>query len=132
MQSHQRRTSELARWPALASPWLSTEMRTAARLPALSPDCAPDGRDATEELRIEGIDDDSTLARPPNSVMPLRLSVRALGSEARIRWLLDGRLIGESQGASGFVHDFGETGTHTLTALADSGAWSRVSFRVMR
>ena len=29
--------------------------RTAARLPALSPDCAPDGRDATEELRIEGI-----------------------------------------------------------------------------
>lgn len=132
IQNHERRAGELARWPALASPWLSAEMRTAARLPALSPDCAPDGRDATEELRIEGINDHSTLARPPNSVMPLRLSVRALGSEARIRWLLDGRLIGESQGASNFVHDFGETGTHTLTALADSGTWSRVHFRVLR
>jgi penicillin-binding protein 1C len=132
IRNHDRRTSELARWPALASPWLSAEMRTAASLPELSPDCAPDGRDATEELRIEGINDYSTLARPPNSVMPLRLSVRALGSEARIRWLLDGRLIGESQGASNFLYDFGETGTHTLTALADSGAWSRVNFRVMR
>ncbi|GAB3384080.1 penicillin-binding protein 1C [Lysobacter fragariae] len=129
---HERRSSELARWPALASPWLAVETRVAARLPALSPDCAPDGRDATEELRIEGINDNATLARAPNSVKPLHLSIRAIGSEARIRWLLDGRLIGESLGAGNFAHDFIETGNHTLTALADSGAWSRVSFRVLR
>ncbi|MFC5578192.1 penicillin-binding protein 1C [Lysobacter niabensis] len=129
---HERRTSELARWPALASPWLSVEARIAARLPALSPDCAPDGRDATEELRIEGISDNATLARASNSTAPLRLSLRAIGSEARIRWLLDGRFIGESQGAGSFLHDFGVPGSHTLTALADSGAWSRVQFRVLR
>lgn len=128
---HERRHDEIARWPALASPWLSVEARMASRLPALSPDCAPDGRDAIEELRIEGINDNTTLARPSNSSRPLRLSLRALGSELRIRWLLDGRLIGESQGTANFVHDFGETGSHTLTALADSGAWSRVSFRVL-
>ena len=91
-----------------------------------------DGRDATEELRIEGLDDGATLARAPNSAQPLRLSLRALGSEARVRWLLDGRLIGETRGAAQFVHDFGEPGAHTLTALADSGAWSRVRFRVLR
>ena len=129
---HERRSSELARWPALASPWLSVEARTAARLPALSSDCAPDGRDATEELRIEGINDNGMLARAPNSTAPLRLSMRAIGSEARIQWLLDGRFIGESLGAGNFVHDFGDPGAHTLTALADSGAWSRIQFRVLR
>jgi len=129
---HERRGSQIARWPALASPWLSAETRAAARLPALSPDCVADGRDAMEELRIEGIDDQATLARAPGSVKALRLSLRAIGSDARIRWLLDGRLIGESQGAGSFVHDFGEPGTHTLTALADSGAWSRVRFRLLR
>jgi penicillin-binding protein 1C len=129
---HERRASELARWPALASPWLSLEARLAARLPALAPDCAPDGRDATEELRIEGIDDNAVLARAPNSTTPLRLSMRAIGSEARIRWLLDGRFIGESQGAGNFLHEFSEPGSHTLTALADSGAWSRVRFGVLR
>src|SRR6202008_4033150 len=92
---HERRGSEIARWPALASPWLSMEARMAARLPAPSPDRAPDGPDAGEELRIEGINDNAPLARPPNSTAPLRLSVRAIGSEARIRWLLDGRFIGE-------------------------------------
>ncbi len=129
---HERKVGEIARWPALASPWLSQEARMAARLPTLSPDCAPDGRDATEELRIEGINDASTLARASNSTAPLRLSVRAIGSEARIRWLLDGRFIGETTGAANFLHDFGAPGEHTLTALADSGAWSRVRFRVMR
>lgn len=128
---HRRRSREIARWPALASPWLSAEARTAARLPALSPDCAPDGRDAGEELRIEGIHDNAVLARAPNSAKPLRLSLRAVGSEARIRWLLDGCVIGESLGAGSFAHDFDETGAHTLTALADSGAWSRIRFRVL-
>jgi penicillin-binding protein 1C len=131
-QPHERRGGEIARWPALASPWLSLEARAAARLPALSPDCIADGRDATEELRIEGINDQATLARASNSTGPLRLSVRAIGSESRVRWLLDGRLIGESQGAANLLHDFGEPGSHTLTALADSGAWSHVNFRVLR
>ncbi|MGO4781083.1 penicillin-binding protein 1C, partial [Lysobacter sp. 2RAB21] len=84
------------------------------------------------ELRIEGIDDLATLARAPGSATPLRLSVRALGSDARVRWLLDGRLIGESQGRSRLDHDFGEAGEHSLTALADTGAWSRVRFKVLR
>jgi penicillin-binding protein 1C len=128
---HERRRAEVARWPALASPWLSIEARQASRLPALSPDCAPDGRDATEELRIEGINDRATLARASNSTTPLRLSLRAIGSDARIRWLLDGRLVGESRGAGNFLHEFSEPGSHTLTALADSGAWSRVEFRLL-
>ena len=131
-QPHARRTLEIARWPALASPWLPAATRAASRLPALAPDCTDDGRDATVELRIEGVDDNATLARAPNSTHPVRLSLRAIGSGARIRWLLDGRLIRESTGQAGFVHDFGEAGTHTLTALADSGAWSSVRFRVLR
>ena len=73
----------------------------------------------------------TTLARPPNSTQPLKLSIRALGSDARIRWLLDGRLIGESRGGQNLEHDFSLPGVHQLTALADSGAWSRVRFRVL-
>jgi penicillin-binding protein 1C len=54
--------------------------------------------------------------------------LRALGGDARVRWLLDGRLIGESAGEGAFVHEFDEAGAHTLTALAEGGAWSRVGF----
>ena len=121
-----------SRWPALAAPWLSAQTRAAAQLPALSPDCVADGRDALEELRIEGVADNATLARPPNSTQPLKLAVRALGSSTRIRWLLDGRLVGESQGSASLEHDFSQPGAHQLTALADSGAWSRVRFRVLQ
>lgn len=122
---------EIARWPALASPWLSAETRHASTLPPLADDCMADGRDADEELRIDGMNDGATLARAPGSAHAVRLSLRALGTERNVQWLLDGRWIGETAGRASLVRDFGEPGAHTLTALADSGAWTRIEFRVL-
>ncbi|SOD51132.1 penicillin-binding protein 1C [Pseudoxanthomonas wuyuanensis] len=129
---HQARSTEIARWPALASPWLPAQHRLASRLPALSPDCAADGREAAEELRIEGLNDNARLARAPGSAHGVRLQLRALGTDSRVQWLLDGRWIAETRGAQAFQRDFAETGEHQLTALADSGAWTRVRFAVLR
>jgi penicillin-binding protein 1C len=125
---HVSEAREIARWPALLSPWLPA----ASRLPPLSPDCVADAREAAEALRIEGVNPGATLARAPGSAQGVRLSLRALGSEARIQWLLDGRWIAETRGGQSFQREFAQTGQHTLTALADSGAWSSVSFRVVR
>ena len=130
--AHQAREMEIARWPALLSPWLSAEARRASRLPPLSPDCADDGRGAVESLRIEGIVERSTLAPPPGGARGLRLYVRALGTSAPVHWLLDGRPIARTEGGRGFEHDYAAAGrgTHVLTALAGSGAWAQVRFRV--
>ncbi|WP_368563697.1 penicillin-binding protein 1C [Pseudoxanthomonas sp. UTMC 1351] len=131
-ETHETQTAEIARWPALASPWLSQEARRASRLPSLSPDCIADGRDAVEELRIEGLNDQATIARAPGSLHGARLQLRALGTDTRVQWLLDGKWIAETHGARAFTRDFDETGAHTLTALADSGAWTRIRFNVLR
>lgn len=128
---HRVEPREIARWPALASPWLSAETRHASTLPPLADDCMADGRDADEELRIDGMNDGATLARAPGSAHAVRLSLRALGTERNVQWLLDGRWIGETAGRASLVRDFGEPGAHTLTALADSGAWTRIEFRVL-
>jgi penicillin-binding protein 1C len=129
---HARKSEDIARWPALASPWLSQDARTAARFPQRAVDCTPDGRDATENLRIDGLVDRATIASPPNSTAPLRLRVRAIGSDARIRWLLDGRLIGESNGGDAWDFNAADAGAHSLTALAETGAWASIGFRVLR
>lgn len=128
---HRTAAREIARWPALASPWLPAETRRASTLPPLADDCMADGRDAVEELRIDGLNDGAMLARPPGSAHGVRLSLRALGTDRKVQWLLDGRWIGETEGRASLVRDFGEPGDRTLTALADSGAWTRVRFRVM-
>lgn len=128
---HRVEPREIARWPALASPWLSVETRQASTLPPLADDCMADGRDADEELRIDGMNDGATLARAPGSAHAVRLSLRALGTERNVQWLLDGRWVGETAGRATLVRDFGEPGAHTLTALADSGAWTRIEFRVL-
>ncbi|WP_340648863.1 penicillin-binding protein 1C [Pseudoxanthomonas winnipegensis] len=129
---HAAQEASIARWPALASPWLSVAERRAAQLPPLAPDCAPDGREASAALRIEGLNDGATLARAPGSDKPASVRLRALGTETEVRWLLDGRWIGLTHGARSFEHGFEQPGEHTLTALADSGAWSTLRFRVLR
>ncbi|WP_430980805.1 penicillin-binding protein 1C [Stenotrophomonas terrae] len=122
---------EIARWPALASPWLSVAQRQAQSLPPLASDCADDGRQSDGVLHIEGLNDLATLARAPGAQHGPRLQLRALGSEATIEWLLDGRWIAQTQGTRTFMRDFNDVGEHTLTALASDGAWTRVRFRVM-
>jgi len=127
---HARKPMAVARWPALASPWLPSSVRRASRPPALSPDCVDDGRDVAE-LRIEGLVDGAALARPPGSRRGIRVSLRALGSDAPVQWLLDGRWIGSTRGGNAFQHSFDDAGTHRLTALADTGAWASVEFRIL-
>jgi penicillin-binding protein 1C len=128
---HEPRTTEIARWPALASPWLSAQVSEESRLPPLSPDCVADGREASTELRIEGLNDRATIARAPGSTHGARLQMRALGTDTKVQWLLDGKWIAETNGAQSFRRDFDEPGEHTLTALAESGAWTRIAFRVL-
>jgi len=130
--THVSRGTEIARWPALASPWLAAQERQQSRLPALSADCRDDGRDASAELRIEGINDRATIARAPGSTHAARLQLRALGTEARVQWLLDGRWIAETKAGQSFQHEYAEPGDHVITALAENGAWARTRFRVLR
>jgi penicillin-binding protein 1C len=128
---HETRRAEIARWPALATPWLASETRRTSTLPPLAADCMPDGREASEALRIDGLNDGATLVRAPGSEHAVRLSLRALGTERKVQWLLDGRWIAETAGSQPLVRDFGEPGDHALTALADSGAWTRIGFTVL-
>ncbi len=128
---HVAKPSEIARWPALLGPWLSAQWRAQSSLPPLAPDCADDGRAALETLRIQGINTDSALARPPGQTGGVQVSLRALGTTGRVQWLLDGRWIAESAGGQTFTRAFAEPGRHELTALADSGAWDSVRFAIL-
>ena len=122
----------IARWPALASPWLSAAERKQSAIPPLASDCESDGLDATATLQIEGVADQATVARAPNSLKPVRLSLRALGAAGRVMWMINGRLQGETMGGRSFVHDYPEPGVQVVTAMAETGAWTQVGFRVLR
>ncbi|WP_374473570.1 penicillin-binding protein 1C [Arenimonas sp.] len=128
---HERQRVEIARWPSLAYPWLPAQERRASAIPALAPDCAPDALAAVESLRIEGPANGSRLARAPGSSTPPTLRLRALGTAARVRWLVNGRLAGETLGALHWTHAFDTAGEQRITALADTGAWAELSLRVL-
>ncbi|MGA9422975.1 MAG: penicillin-binding transpeptidase domain-containing protein, partial [Rhodanobacteraceae bacterium] len=124
--------TEIARWPALAYPWLSRALRQRASLPALAPGCPDDGLASVGSLRIAGIADQAAIARAPNSDKPASVRVRALGASGDILWLINGKLAGETRGAGSFEHTFAQRGDQTITALAASGATARVQIRVLR
>ncbi len=123
---------DVARWPALAYPWLSRDVRRRASLPPLATGCASDGLDAIQPIRIDGVADHAAIARAPNSDKPAIVRLRALGANGEVLWLVNGRLEGETRGAGAFEHAFGEIGDQTITALAKSGTYAQLQVRVLR
>jgi len=124
--------TDVARWPALAYPWLSRELRHRASLPPLAPGCADDGLDASQPIRIEGLADNAAIARAPNSDKPASVRLRALGIGGDVLWLVNGRLEGQTHGAQAFEHAFGETGLQSVTALSTAGGYAQLQLRVLR
>ena len=130
--THARQRIELARWPGLAYPWLPAALRRASAIPPLAPDCAADALSAMETLRIEGPGNGTRLARAPGSSKPATLRLRAFGTTSRVRWLVNGRLAGETLGVRPWTHAFDEPGPQHITALADSGAFAELHLHVLR
>lgn len=121
----------LARWPALAQPWLSGTQRKAAQLPPLRPGCADDGLDAAASLRIAGAAPGSTLLRAPGSTRAPHLSLRALGAQGAVQWLVNGRLVAALDAAKPFEHDFEQPGPQAITAMTAAGSFARLEVQVL-
>jgi penicillin-binding protein 1C len=126
------REVDIARWPALAYPWLSRSERQRTTLPPLAAQCAPDALERIASVRIDGIGDGATIARAPGSEKPAQLSLKALGATGRVLWLVNGKLEGDTPAGHAFVHSFADAGPQTITALSASGAYSQVGIRVLR
>jgi penicillin-binding protein 1C len=123
-------TIKLARWPALATPWLGVDDRNASALPSLAPGCAADSLDAAAPIRIAGLSSGVTLRRAPNSDQPLRVSLRALGAQGNVQWLLNGRLQGRSDGDQAITITMAQSGDCKITALARDGAFATITAHV--
>jgi penicillin-binding protein 1C len=124
------RTVQIARWPALATPWLSRDDAAHAALPPLAPDCAADSLDITSPIRIAGLSNGVRLRQAPNSAQPLRVTLKALGTASEVQWLLDGRLQGSSIGNADIRLSLPEAGDHQITALTHDGAFARLAITV--
>jgi penicillin-binding protein 1C len=123
---------DIARWPALAYPWLSHSQRERATIPPLSAGCTPDALERYANLRIDGIGNGAAIARAPGSAKAAQLSLKALGASGPVMWLVNGKLEGETSGTRAFVHAFADVGPQTITALTPAGAYSQVNIRVLR
>ncbi len=120
----------LARWPALAAPWLSEDDLAQSALPPLAPGCPADSLATANPIRIAGISNGATLRQAPNSDKPLRVSLQALGPKGTVQWLLNGRLLGSSEGSAPIAIALDQVGVNRLTALTHDGAFATLAVTV--
>jgi penicillin-binding protein 1C len=121
---------QIARWPALATPWLGQDDAAQAALPPLAPGCAPDSLDVASPIRIAGLSQGVRLRQPPNSTQPLRVTLQAQGATGEVQWLLDGRLQGSSMGNATIQIALPQGGDHRITALTRNGAFAQLAVHV--
>lgn len=119
----------IARWPALAYPWLRGSVKRQSALPALAPDCAAD--EYSTGLRIAGISDGGIVRNPGRQLGALTIEVQALGSDGAIHWLLDDRLVAQSRGDQRIRIRLEQDGDHVLIAIDPAGSSDRVTLRAI-
>ena len=120
----------IARWPALATPWLSAADRKYASLPPLARGCPADSLDTSSPIRIAGLRNGVTLRRAPNSEQPLRVTLNALGAQGQVQWLLNGRLQGTTTARKSIQITLPQAGVYRVTAVAADGAFAALSLNV--
>ena len=130
--AHVPKTLHIARWPSLTTPWLPASLREKTRVPALASDCNEDALASMETLQIDGPAEKSTLARAPNSTQPISAEFRALGTQQKVKWLVNGQWVGDTLASQVFVMKFDNPGIQTITALTDAGAWDEMSLYVLK
>jgi penicillin-binding protein 1C len=125
------RRIEHARWPTLLQPWLDPAQRAAAALPPPASGCVGAGEPARGALRIDGALAATILRRAPGSATAPTLALRALGAEGPVDWLVNGRLVGRSEGPRPLRHRFEQPGEQAIVALDASGRYDRVVLHVL-
>ena len=131
-QAHSQKTLHIARWPSLTTPWLPISLREKTRIPALAADCNEDTLASMETLQIDGPAEKSTLARAPNSTQPISAEFRALGTQQKVKWLVNGQWVADTQAGQKILMKFDTAGVHRITAMTDAGAWDEMSLYVLK
>lgn len=127
--SRNARLVTVARWPALAYPWLSSTLRKRSELPALAKGCAAD--EFSTGLRIAGINNESVLRAPGNRTGPIRQRVQALGTDGEVRWLMNDRFLGKTEGPAALEVVFDRAGDQRLIAIDQAGRFATITVRIM-
>lgn len=129
-QAHDEVLTDLAPWPTLVQPWLTTNERQQSSLPPLAADCVAPAQ-PVQALRIEGIVDGSVVRSPSNRERTPEVRVRALGANGKVDWLIDGRRIATSHRDKPVQLALDQRGPQRLIAIDSLGQYAVVDLRVL-
>jgi len=125
------RNVQIARWPLLASPWLTAEQKRRSALPALKAGCEePVG--AVRSLHIDGIVPGAILRSAPGSGRAPLLQLKARGATGRVYWLVNDKLAGLSDDEGSFELSLPDIGTQAILAIDGGGQFDRLSVQVVQ
>ena len=80
-------------------------------------------------VRLEGLDTGAIL-RPVPGRDRIDVQLRALGGDGTLWWMLDGKPVRRTDGASPVSLRFTSNGAHTVTVMDEGGRYDSVRFAV--
>lgn len=119
---------EMARWPSVLEPWLSSELRQRVLPPAWLKACA-DMAEPESTLRIVGASNGDVVRTAGVTPPLLRLEVRGK-AEGDVIWLINGQPAGRKPAKAGFEKRMDAPGRYDITVLDDQGRYDRISLSV--
>ncbi|MBF0620572.1 MAG: penicillin-binding protein 1C [Magnetococcales bacterium] len=124
------RKKNLVRWPTLLHPWLNRTLRQQQSVPRVDHACKQYDTSLSASFKITGLNPD-TILRPAGSstiLPPIQLSV--LGAIDTIYWLINGKMIKQTEPNTPLTHQFNKSGRFEISAMDAYGHHDTVTITI--
>ncbi|MEN8142870.1 MAG: penicillin-binding protein 1C [Thermodesulfobacteriota bacterium] len=130
--SANRQQKEVAGWPTALEPWLTPSLKSLAKLPEPDTSCAAPPKEAHKSLKIVGLNPQTVLHKAgPNVDLPM-VTLRSVGGQSLLYWLVNGKLVHKSKPAKIFNYRFENVGDYMITVMDQTGNYDQVELRVIQ
>jgi penicillin-binding protein 1C len=125
---HPLAQAESPLWPVILEPWLDARSR---RLdpPKWAKGCAPSASGSGKHLAITGVNSGEIIHQAFGSKAP-QVALGVQGSQGKVGWLLNGKLMGSAEAEKGWVMEFTRPGEYSITAFDERGQYDQVTLEV--
>jgi len=122
---------DIALWPLVIEPWIANNFQRHSQIGKFDPSCDISSIYTSNEIKIEGLEDNTILRSAGASQQLPRIKLKARGGQGLLYWFINGHLKYSISNNKVIFHQFKSAGSYQITVLDDAGHSDSIKLNVL-
>lgn len=129
--SKQSKEKQIALWPIIVEPWIAEQFRRDEQFGIFDPSCNRSIVNTTNEIKIDGLENNTKLRSAGASKKLPRIKLLAQGGQGKSYWFINAHLKYTTSIKRPVFHQFNSAGRYQITVIDDAGHSASINIEVL-